>query len=85
MLLNRTVTLCGTKLHSSAHVCALFDSTQQQDEILLPFFREGLANGEQVVTIVPRAQMTAQEARLAAGGIDVGTLKASEQLDLRSV
>jgi hypothetical protein len=84
MLLNRTVTLCGTRLHSSAHVCAFFDSTEQQDEVLLPFFREGLANGEQILAIVPRDQMKSQEARLAAGGIDVRTMKDSDQLDLRS-
>ena len=84
MLLNRTVTLCGTKLHSSAHICAFFDSSEQQDEVLLPFFREGLVNGEKILTVLPREQIRLRELRLGASGIDVETAKASEQLSLMS-
>jgi len=47
----RPVTVCGQKLSRATHICAFFDSTEQEYECLVPYFTEGLAQGEQVVTI----------------------------------
>lgn len=47
----RPVTVCGHKLSAAAHICAFFDSEDQEYECLVPYFAEGLAQGEQVVTI----------------------------------
>jgi len=47
----RPVTVCGTTLPHATHICAFFDSTQQEYDCLVPYFAEGLAQGEQVVTI----------------------------------
>lgn len=44
-------TVCGHPLTHSAHICAFFDSEQQEYGCLVPYFAEGLARGEQVVTI----------------------------------
>src|SRR5690349_1841931 len=45
------VTVCGRKLSQAAHICAFFDSEQQEYDCLVPYFEEGLAQGEQIVTI----------------------------------
>src|SRR5690349_11327210 len=45
------VTVCGRKLSQAAHICAFFDSEKQEYDCLVPYFTEGLVQGEQVVTI----------------------------------
>ncbi len=47
----RPVTVCGEKLPYATHICAFFDSEEQEYNCLVPYFAEGLAQGEQVVTI----------------------------------
>jgi hypothetical protein len=47
----RPVTVCGTKLPHATHICAFFDSEEQEYDCLVPYFTEGLEQGEQVVTI----------------------------------
>ena len=49
---NQTVTLCGETLEGSVHICAFFDSREDQYEILLPWIKEGLSNKETVLTIL---------------------------------
>jgi hypothetical protein len=47
----RPVTVCGRTLPHATHICAFFDSEAQEYDCILPYFREGLAQGEQVVSI----------------------------------
>jgi DcmR-like sensory protein len=47
----RPVTVCGRTIPEATHICAFFDSSQQEYDCLVPYFTEGLAQGEQVVTI----------------------------------
>ena len=47
----RPVTVCGRTLPYSTHICAFFDSSVQEDACILPYFKEGLEQGEQVVSI----------------------------------
>jgi hypothetical protein len=44
-------TIWGRDIGESAHICAFFDSQEQEYACLGPYFAEGLAQGEQVVTI----------------------------------
>jgi len=48
----QSVTLCGETLHGPRHICAFFDSREEQYEVLLPYFKEGLDNKEEVITIL---------------------------------
>jgi hypothetical protein len=57
-------TVCGHPLTHSAHICAFFDSEQQEYGCLLPYFAEGLARGEQVVTIRDASRLNAHVDRL---------------------
>jgi hypothetical protein len=47
----RPVTVCGHKIPCATHICAFFESDQQEYDCLVPYFAEGLQQGEQVVTI----------------------------------
>src|SRR5689334_1722634 len=47
----RPVTVCGNRIPYATHICAFFDSEQQEYDCLVPYFMEGLIQGEQVVTI----------------------------------
>jgi hypothetical protein len=50
------VTLCGEKLPHSMHICAFFDSRKEQFETLIPYFKEGLDNQEEVICILESDQ-----------------------------
>src|ERR1051325_6204472 len=71
MTTERTVTLCGRKLDHPGHICAFFDSRNEEYEILVPYFKEGLAQDEQVVNIVDANRHDDHCARLQAHGVDV--------------
>lgn len=47
----KPVTMCGRRLANAAHICAFFESESQEYDCLVPYFAEGIAQGEQVVTI----------------------------------
>ena len=47
----KPVTMCGQRLANAAHICAFFDSEDQEYNCLVPYFSEGFQQGEQVVTI----------------------------------
>jgi hypothetical protein len=53
----RPVTVCGRSLPNATHICAFFDSSTQEYDCLVPYFTEGLDQGEQVVTIRDAAQL----------------------------
>jgi hypothetical protein len=78
----KPVTICGQDLPAASHVCAFFDSREQQSDVLVPYFKEGLANGEQVVSIFDAEANPRHAASLSAGGIDVGCATAARQLRL---
>ncbi len=61
-------TVCGHPLAHSAHICAFFDSEQQEYACLVPYFAEGLARGEQVVTIRDSDRCAGHAAKLRASG-----------------
>jgi hypothetical protein len=64
------------------HVCAFFDSRDEQYQLLNPYFREGLDGGEEVVTIVESAFSEEHARRMRAGGVPVDAATAAGQLKL---
>lgn len=45
----QSVTLCGETLTGPRHICSFFDSREEQYEMPLRYFKEGLDNGEEVM------------------------------------
>lgn len=70
----RDATLAGTKLDRYFHVCALFNSRDEEYPVLGPFFKEGLDWGEKVLNIVDPALYDDHVQRLREQGIDVDAL-----------
>src|SRR3954462_14233936 len=70
----------GTFLRDYRHVCALFDTQDDEYRILAPFIRDGLKNGERGITVVPDERQD-HLARLREEGIDVDATRRSRQLE----
>lgn len=75
----RHVSVCGLPL-GVRHICAFFDSRDEKYEILTPFFLEGLAEGEEIVSIVESANFDEHHRRMREGGVPVDEAMARSQL-----
>lgn len=76
------LSLAGTPIEHF-HVCAFFDSREQEYEVLLPFFKEAIAQGEKAIHILNPQALDAHRQRLAEGGIDAHACEACGQLELK--
>src|SRR5437867_3255848 len=76
------VPLAGGMLGRQRHVCALFDSRDEEYRILLPFVKEGLECGEKAIHIVDPVLRDDHLARLRGGGIGVEAALARRQLEV---
>jgi hypothetical protein len=76
---NRSVTLCGRQI-DHGHICAFFDSREQEYDVLSPYYKEGIENGEQVVTIVDSDREQDHKRRMHAHGVPVHDAIATDQL-----
>jgi hypothetical protein len=76
------VSLASSQLGEQRHVCAFFDSEQEEYQVMFPFIREALERGERSVSIVPRAR-THYLDRMRGAGIDVERARRNGQLELQ--
>ncbi len=67
----RTVSPCGRALEQPGHICAFFDSRSEEYDVLVPYFKEGLALDEEVINIVDADRHRDHCARLRSHEIDV--------------
>ena len=74
------VTVCGQDLPASSHICAFFDSREEQYDVIVPYFTEGFANGEQVVSLFDADMNPGHLAKLGQMGIEVRDGMLSRQL-----
>jgi hypothetical protein len=78
------VELGGCTMRHNHHVCAFFDSTRQEDATMIPFLRDGLAQGERGFCIVDPEGIAGYERRLDSAGVPVDKAKNGGQLEIRS-
>ncbi|WP_225936371.1 MEDS domain-containing protein [Caballeronia sp. NK8] len=64
------------------HVCAFFNSRDEEYDALNPFYKQAVENGEKNFHIVDPANLTDHEARLETAGIDVEECEACGQLEV---
>jgi hypothetical protein len=76
------VTLCGKRLSGLRHICAFFESRDEQYEILAPYLKEGIDNGEQVITILESNTHPDHVSRLESAGIPVASARQRDQLKI---
>ncbi|MDA9491199.1 MEDS domain-containing protein [Bradyrhizobium sp. CCBAU 11361] len=81
--LSRSVKLAGSELTCSCHACAFFNSDDEEQAILAPFAKDGLAANDRLVQIINNQQQDDRVRRLKAEGIDVDAATARGQLEMR--
>lgn len=77
------VRLAGRNLKKTHHICAFFHSKEEQDKVLMPFFKEGLERGEKIFHIVDARERAGHICACQAHGIDVETAEKSGQMEVR--
>lgn len=75
------LSLAGTPLESF-HICAFFNSRDEEYEVLNPFFKQAIDQGEKNLHIVDPSLMDDHRARLSASGIDAHECEACGQLQV---
>jgi hypothetical protein len=76
----RSLTLCGESLTAPLHICAFFDSREEQYEVLLPWLKEGINSNEEVLTILASDSHEDHCSRLSNAGIPVQDALTNKQL-----
>jgi hypothetical protein len=78
------ISFAGSQLCEARHVCAFFNSDEEEYRVLLPFIKDGFECGDKAVHVVNPAQCRDHLQRLAAVGIDTAAAEASGQFELRT-
>jgi hypothetical protein len=80
----RPIAFAGSQLGPVRHVCAFFNTDDEEYRVLLPFIREGIERGDRAIHVVNSGQHADHLQRLAAAGIDSAAARASGQFQLFS-
>src|ERR1700730_4810837 len=78
------ISLAGSQLGETRHVCAFFNNDEEEYRILLPFIKDGLERGDKAIDVVSTHQHRDHLQRLAGIGIDSTAVQRSGQFELRS-
>ena len=76
------LTLCDEILYAPIHVCAFFDSSDEQYKVILPYLQQGLERKEKVINILERARHNEHCNRLLNAGIPIEETSATNQLNI---
>jgi hypothetical protein len=75
--------LIDTSLQRSRHICAFFHSKEDEYRVLMPFITDGFRRGERAFHIVNPGLKRDHVERLKNAGVEVTTVEASGQLEIR--
>ena len=78
------IPFAGSQLDQSRHVCAFFNSDEEEYRVLLPFIKDGFLCGDKAIHVVNPDQHTDHLARLTAVGIDAESACQSGQFELKT-
>ncbi len=81
---SRPIQLGGSVLGPPRHICAFFNSRDDEYRMLLPFIKDGLECGEKAVHTVDRQRRDEHIQRFASAGIDFAAARDGGQLELRT-
>lgn len=74
----------GSQLAETRHVCAFFNSEEEEYRVLLPFIKGGFDSGHKAVHVVNAHQRSEHLKRLIGAGIDPAAAERNGQLELRT-
>jgi hypothetical protein len=77
------IRFAGSQLSETCHVCAFFNSDEEEYRVLLPFIKDGFECGDKSIHVVNPKQRDDHVQRLIAAGIDPGAAERSGQFELR--
>ncbi|HKC27032.1 MAG TPA: MEDS domain-containing protein [Jatrophihabitans sp.] len=77
------VGLPHTEIEPGEHLCALYQGYEGRDEVLIPYLREGLAQGHKCLSAISQTDSTALESALQNGS-DTAALLDSGQLEIHT-
>lgn len=77
-----SASVAGTALDRYFHICAFFDSRDQEYGVLGSYYTDGLAAGEKALHIVDAKVREEHRTRLSTMGVDVGACEARGQLEV---
>ena len=80
---DRSVQFAGGTLGGQRHICAFFNSLDEQHRVLRSFIKEGFDRGDKAFHIVDPELWQDHLKRLAEAGIDVEQAMGTGQLELR--
>src|SRR5438067_3168067 len=80
---DRSVQFTDEILGGHRHICAFFNSLDEQHRVLRPFIKDGLDRGDKALHIVDPELREQHLKRLGEAGIDVEGMMASGQLEVR--
>lgn len=76
------VRLAGRTLKKTRHICAFFHSREEQNKVLMPFFKEGFDRGEKLFHIVDSRNHQEHLCACRNAGINVDSAERSGQLEV---
>ena len=76
------IPFAGSQLGDVRHVCAFFNSEEEEYRVLLPFIKDGFECGDKAVHVVNPGQHRDHLHRLADAGIDTAAAQQSGQFEL---
>ena len=76
------IPFAGSELGGYRHVCAFFNSPQEEYATLLPFVRDGLERGERAYHVLPARYRQEHLDQLRSAGIDVSAAQQRRQLEV---
>jgi hypothetical protein len=83
MATGKQIRLAGAVLDLSRHVCAFFNSKQEEYRVLLPFIKEGFEQGDKAFHIVQESWRPHHRRKLEEAGIPVEDAERRGQLEIR--
>src|ERR1700691_3735506 len=84
MKLSAPISFAGSRLAETRHICAFFNSEEEEYRVLLPFIKDGFECGHKAVHIVNPEQRDDHLQRLTAVGIDTTDTQKRGQFELRT-
>src|SRR5260370_23569417 len=78
------ISLAGSQLGQTRHVCAFFNSDEEEYRVLLPFIKDGFERGDKPIHIVSPDQHRDHLQRLAGIAIDSTAVQRNGHFQLRS-
>jgi hypothetical protein len=79
----QNVTLAGRTVPGNQHVCAFFNSKEEEYRVLMPFIKEGFERGERAFHVVDPTHRSTHLKRLGEAGVPVDEAERKGQLEVR--